>query len=76
MPAEVSGTGSDQIRFPQRTILFEGGDKEKKHDWVQTGEMIKVDMAWRLVDGPSVTENELPSQGGDNNPALSSFSMS
>jgi len=57
--AEVNGTDKDQFRFPYRTILFESGDKEKKHDWVQTGEMIQVEGTWRLVDGPSISENDI-----------------
>ena len=57
IPADLNGTEQDQFRLPYRTILFESGDKEKKYDWVQTGEMIKVGMAWRLVDGPSLPDN-------------------
>ena len=62
-------------KLPQKLKLkFEDhdeGDKDKKHDWVQTGEMIKVGMAWRLIDGPSITDNEAPSDSNNgNNPAL------
>jgi thiol-disulfide isomerase/thioredoxin len=66
--AETNGTDKDQLRFPNRAILFESGDKEKKHDWLQTGEMIKVGMAWRLIDGPS-PQDFSPPPGGDD-PAL------
>lgn len=40
--------GSDLIKYPTRSILFETADK--KHDWIQTGEIIKVGSAWRLVE--------------------------
>jgi tetratricopeptide (TPR) repeat protein len=68
VPAETNGTDQDQLRFPYRTILFESGDKEKRHDWVQTGEMIKVGMAWRLIDAPGVQDAAPPS--GIEDPAL------
>ena len=59
VPAEANGTDKDQFRYSTRTILFESGDKEKKHDFVQTGEMIQVGMAWRLVDGPSISDGDV-----------------
>jgi len=69
VPAEANGTDKDQLRFSSRTILFESGDKEKKHDFVQTGEMIQVGMAWRLVDGPSISDGDInpgPAAGTEN----------
>lgn len=67
--AEANGTDQDQLRYPYRTFLFEAADK--KHDWVQTGAMIKVGKAWRLIDGPSLADNDAaPSAGGADNLAL------
>jgi thiol-disulfide isomerase/thioredoxin len=48
--AEDAKTNIDLFLFPARAILFKGEDQ--KHDWLQTGEMIKVGMAWRLLDAP------------------------
>ncbi len=72
VPMDINGTEQDQVRFPARTILFEAGDKEKKYEWVKTGEMIRIGMAWRLLDGPSVGDNEVNTSpgGSDSNPAL------
>jgi hypothetical protein len=38
------------IKFSSRPIRYESN---KKHEWIHTGEMIQVGMAWRLVDVPS-----------------------
>jgi thiol-disulfide isomerase/thioredoxin len=52
VPAEALGTDQDVYRHPSRTILYENA--EKKHDWLQTGEMIQIGPAtWRLVDAPA-----------------------
>jgi hypothetical protein len=70
VPADTNGTDHDQLRFPFRTILFESADKQKPHDWVQTGEMIKIDMAWRFVDGPSAPDSGPTSATGTDNVVL------
>ncbi|HMC63320.1 MAG TPA: thioredoxin-like domain-containing protein [Gemmataceae bacterium] len=54
-PAE-GGAKQELITHPRATILFDGAGKG---DWLQTGEMIQIGMAWRLIDGPS------PGQGSD-----------
>jgi Thioredoxin-like len=38
------------IKYFSRAIQFE---VNKKVDWIYTGEMIQIGMAWRLVDGPT-----------------------
>lgn len=48
----------DLIKFNSRMILFnyeKGGEKggDRKHDWLDTGEMIQVGYAWRLTDAPA-----------------------
>jgi hypothetical protein len=50
VPAEQIGARLDVIRHPRGTALVEMADKST--DWVQTGEMIQVGAAWRLVDAP------------------------
>jgi hypothetical protein len=49
VPAELVGGNADLVHYPSCTILYQMGDK---HDWLQTGEMIQVGRAWRLVAGP------------------------
>jgi thiol-disulfide isomerase/thioredoxin len=47
---EEARTDMDLFLFPARAILFKGEDQ--KHDWLQTGEMVRVGLAWRLLDAP------------------------
>src|SRR5439155_24386644 len=54
--ADSVGGEQDLIKFASRAILFETGDKDKKQDWVQSGEMIQVGLTWRLVDGPNLQD--------------------
>src|SRR5262249_21960977 len=56
VPSDSVGAAQDLFKYPSRTIRYDYGDKQ--HDWLQTGEMILVGRAWRLVDGPS------PGDGG------------
>jgi thiol-disulfide isomerase/thioredoxin len=50
IPADVVGAKADLVRYKSATILYQLGDK---HDWLQTGEMIQVGRAWRIVAGPT-----------------------
>jgi peroxiredoxin len=50
MIGEQTGTARDLIHHANTTILYEINGK---NDWLQTGEMIQVGYAWRLVDGPT-----------------------
>jgi hypothetical protein len=53
VPADAAGTTRDLFQLPSRGVLFEyGPEKEKKQEWVQTGELIQVGMAWRLTEAP------------------------
>jgi hypothetical protein len=71
LPADSSGSKRDMIKYLRSTILYEHNGK---HDWLQTGEMIQVGLAWRLVDAPvpgmptEGTSNETVAGAGD--PAL------
>jgi hypothetical protein len=51
VPSDTLGTEQDLVKYSSRSIRYDHGDK--LHDWVQTGEMIRVGMAWRLTDGPT-----------------------
>jgi tetratricopeptide (TPR) repeat protein len=71
--AEHFGGESDLIKYASRSILFESevadkdGKKEKKHEWLSTGEMIQVGLAWRLIDVPS--PEDMPGSGPNTQPA-------
>jgi peroxiredoxin len=49
LPADTIGTKQDLIKYGRGSILCETNGK---HDWIQTGELIKVGLAWRLTEGP------------------------
>jgi hypothetical protein len=49
IPADAIGTKQDLIKYPRGTILCETGGK---NDWIQTGEMVKVGLTWRLTEAP------------------------
>lgn len=50
IPGDRIGARYDIYRHPRGTILFEAGGK---NDWIQTGEMIQVGLAWRVTDAPT-----------------------
>ncbi len=64
-PAEQIGAHADVIKYPHASILFEiaGGT-----DWVQTGEMIQVGAAWRIIDAPTAGAGAVVDQGGPPDP--------
>jgi thiol-disulfide isomerase/thioredoxin len=47
--AEQSGSRFDLVKHERGTILIE---QEGKNEWLQTGEMIQVGHAWRIIDAP------------------------
>ncbi len=49
-PAEPGAGRADLLKYSHGSLLFEVGGST---DWVQTGEMIQVGAAWRLVEGPA-----------------------
>jgi tetratricopeptide (TPR) repeat protein len=63
IPADFLGSDEDLMEYPSRAILFKSS--EGKHDWLQSGEMLKVGKAWRLIDAPSYS-------GGDEQTPVSS----
>lgn len=58
IPAEQAGTKHDLIKQQKGTILYEHAGT---HNFVQTGEMIQVGLAWRLVDAPTPGTGDVPS---------------
>jgi hypothetical protein len=68
IPADSLGIDEDLFEHPGRAILFKTSDG--KHDWLQSGEMVKVGMAWRLIDAPTYQEiPQTPTSGGVKPPA-------
>jgi hypothetical protein len=63
--AESTGAKGDILRYPRGTVLFEAGGAS---DWFQTGAMIKVGDAWKLIEGPAPgaapTVDERTADGG------------
>jgi peroxiredoxin len=51
VPADVLGADQDLFKYANRSLRYDVGDKQ--HEWLQTGEMIQVGLAWRLADGPT-----------------------
>jgi hypothetical protein len=49
LPADQTGSRQDLVRQARGTILYESGGKT---GWLQTGEMIQVGPAWRIVGAP------------------------
>jgi thiol-disulfide isomerase/thioredoxin len=50
--ADSLGGGQDLFKYLSRTIRYDHGDKQ--HDWLQSGEMLQIGKAWRLVEGPAL----------------------
>jgi Thioredoxin-like len=51
LPADQIGSRYDLIRHRRGTILL---DLAGKTEWLQTGEMVQVGAAWRVVEGPAL----------------------
>jgi hypothetical protein len=66
LPADTLGTKQDLIKYGRGTILCE---TEGKHEWLQTGEMIKVGLTWRIIDAPTAGDGS-ESEGTNLDPAL------
>jgi Thioredoxin-like len=70
-PAAEEGPKADQVRYVRGTVLYETGGKS---DFLQTGELVQVGSAWRLVSGPAAGgADQVPSVPGTavaNNPQL------
>lgn len=63
--ADAMNSTSDLVRYRHATILYQEGDgKNAKHDWLQTGELIQVGKAWRVVQSPTPGMEPVPETGG------------
>ncbi|MEI7686641.1 MAG: thioredoxin-like domain-containing protein [Planctomycetota bacterium] len=51
-PADVTGGAQDIIKA-NGLILFENPNAAKKHDWLQSYDIVQIGNAWRLTDVPS-----------------------
>jgi thiol-disulfide isomerase/thioredoxin len=67
VPADQVGTDHDLLKHTNRSIVLAVGDK--KNEWLQTGEMVLVGTAWRLVEGPVLGQIE-PKQDPAIDPAV------
>src|SRR5437868_1212966 len=67
LPADTYGAKQDVIHYARGTILCE---TEGKHDWLQTGEMIKIGLTWRLIDAPSAGDGNAETASAVTDPAL------
>jgi thiol-disulfide isomerase/thioredoxin len=63
LTAEALGGKYDVLIHKHGTILYESGGK---HDFLQTGELIEVGHAWRIIDAPAAGSR------GDSAPAVAS----
>ncbi|MBI3822807.1 MAG: hypothetical protein HY289_09025 [Planctomycetes bacterium] len=61
---DTSNGDVEIIKHASRAVRYPTADK--KFAWLQTGEMIQVGMAWRLVDAPSKDVVEPPPPPGGN----------
>ncbi|HVS34621.1 MAG TPA: thioredoxin-like domain-containing protein [Gemmataceae bacterium] len=64
-PAEQIGARADVVQYPHASILFEVGGAT---DWVQTGEMIQVGAAWRIIEAPTAGAGAVVEQTGPSDP--------
>jgi hypothetical protein len=55
LPAEQTGAQADLMKHARGTILVETGGK---NDFIQTGEMILVGAAWRILEAPVAGDGE------------------
>src|SRR5262249_38719293 len=62
LPADQTGMKQDIFKYTQGTILCETAGK---NEWLQTGEMIQLGLAGRIIDAPSQgMANEVPATAG------------
>jgi len=75
IPADQLGTQADLVRHPKGSMLLESGGKT---EWIQTGELVQIGAAWKLVEGPAfgpaIEDDGGPRQGNridlERDPAL------
>ncbi len=65
--AETLGTKQDVVKYQSGTIMCE---TEGKHEWLQTGAMLQVGLAWKLLDGPALGTSDEPAGANSVHPEL------
>jgi hypothetical protein len=65
--ADAASVKQDLIKYARATILCE---TDGKNEWIQTGELIKVGLTWRIIDGPTVGDGTADAATAANDPAL------
>lgn len=82
LAADQTGGKTDVIRYRSCRILHatQQAKGDPKHEWLQTGELIQIGRAWRVVSGPSLGHGEEevaanPGQGAENagDPAINAL---
>ncbi len=71
IPADSLGGRYDIIKHTKATIVIDANDKDKTTEMVQTGEMIQVGNAWRIVGAPAHGAGEVGSSRGPNDTDVS-----
>lgn len=63
-PADALQTRDDLVVHKNGTLLVLDGKDGKESKFLQTGELVQIGRAWKLVDGPSVAGGDGPGFGG------------
>ena len=66
-PADAFGGRDDLVAHKNATILIQDGDKTH---FLQTGEMIAVGRAWKLIEGPSAGLGGVPTADAGSTPVI------
>jgi thiol-disulfide isomerase/thioredoxin len=53
-PADAMGARDDLVLHKTGTVLIIDGKEGKDHKTLQTGELVQIGRAWKIVDGPSL----------------------
>ena len=67
LPADALGGKQDVIKYGRGLILCETNGK---NDWVQTGELIKVGLTWRIIEAPIAGDAAVDAATGATDPGL------
>lgn len=65
IPADQLGTQADLVRHARGSMLLENAGKT---EWIQTGELLQIGAAWKLVEGPApglATDDDMGTRPGN-----------
>ena len=57
-PADAIGARDDLVLHKTGTVLIIDGKDGKDHKTLQTGELVQIGRAWKIVDGPGIPGND------------------